>query len=191
MRLAVRQRNERGGVGDRYLVELVALNDFNEPSEATLQAREAEDLARARYRTGVESLVTLLEAQRRSVTNQSRWLAARRGLLDNRIDLLRFQTQELDALAIAEREPERDVVFLAVGFETTAPANAVAVHQAHVSGFENFSVVGYDVVVNKPRVAAYRAPGAPISGFAVESVVDMLAAEWAAPSMLCSMAIPA
>ncbi|MBT5110274.1 MAG: xanthine dehydrogenase family protein molybdopterin-binding subunit [Rhodospirillaceae bacterium] len=40
---------------------------------------------------------------------------------------------------------------------------------------ENVKVVGYDVVTNRPKVAAYRAPGAPISGFAVESMVDELA----------------
>jgi CO/xanthine dehydrogenase Mo-binding subunit len=40
---------------------------------------------------------------------------------------------------------------------------------------ENVKVVGYDVVTNRPKVAAYRAPGAPISEFAVESVVDELA----------------
>jgi hypothetical protein len=40
VRLAVRQRNDAGGVGSRYLVELVALNDFNEAEEAILQARE-------------------------------------------------------------------------------------------------------------------------------------------------------
>lgn len=40
VRLAVRQRNEAGGVGGRYLVELVALNDFAEPTEAVWQARE-------------------------------------------------------------------------------------------------------------------------------------------------------
>jgi CO/xanthine dehydrogenase Mo-binding subunit len=39
----------------------------------------------------------------------------------------------------------------------------------------NFSVVGYDVVTNTPKVAAYRAPGAPISAFAVESAIDELA----------------
>src|SRR6185437_10537257 len=37
-------------------------------------------------------------------------------------------------------------------------------------------VVGYDVVTNRPKVAAYRAPGAPISEFAVECVVDDIAA---------------
>jgi hypothetical protein len=40
VRLAVRERNEAGGVGGRYLVELVALNDFNEPEEAVVQARK-------------------------------------------------------------------------------------------------------------------------------------------------------
>src|SRR5690606_14124071 len=40
---------------------------------------------------------------------------------------------------------------------------------------ENVKVVGYDVVTNRPKVAAYRAPGAPISEFAVESVMDEIA----------------
>jgi CO/xanthine dehydrogenase Mo-binding subunit len=40
---------------------------------------------------------------------------------------------------------------------------------------DNVKVVGFDVVVNRPKVAAYRAPGAPISEYAVESVIDELA----------------
>jgi CO/xanthine dehydrogenase Mo-binding subunit len=40
---------------------------------------------------------------------------------------------------------------------------------------ENVKVVGYDVVTNRPKVAAYRAPGAPMAEFAVESVMDELA----------------
>ncbi len=40
VRLAVRQRNEAGGVAERYLVEFVALNDFNEADEAVVQARK-------------------------------------------------------------------------------------------------------------------------------------------------------
>jgi ABC-type branched-subunit amino acid transport system substrate-binding protein len=40
VRLAVRQRNDAGGVGNRYLVELVALNDFCEPGEAVVQAQK-------------------------------------------------------------------------------------------------------------------------------------------------------
>lgn len=40
---------------------------------------------------------------------------------------------------------------------------------------ENVKVVGFDVVVNRPKVAAYRAPGGPIAEFAVESVIDEIA----------------
>ena len=40
---------------------------------------------------------------------------------------------------------------------------------------DHVKVIGYDVLVNRPKVAAYRAPGAPQSEFAVESVVDELA----------------
>jgi CO/xanthine dehydrogenase Mo-binding subunit len=40
---------------------------------------------------------------------------------------------------------------------------------------DNVKVIGYDVVSNRPKVAAYRAPGAPISEYAVESVIDELA----------------
>ena len=42
---------------------------------------------------------------------------------------------------------------------------------------ENVKVVGLDIVVNRPKVAAYRAPGGPISEYAVESVIDELARE--------------
>ena len=42
---------------------------------------------------------------------------------------------------------------------------------------ENVKVTGYDVISNRPKVAAYRAPGAPISEYAVESVIDELAAK--------------
>ena len=41
----------------------------------------------------------------------------------------------------------------------------------------NQRAVGYDVVSNRPKAAAYRAPGSPISAFAVESVLDMCAKE--------------
>jgi CO/xanthine dehydrogenase Mo-binding subunit len=41
----------------------------------------------------------------------------------------------------------------------------------------NFAITGYDVVTNSPKVAAYRAPGAPIAAFAVESAMDDLARE--------------
>ena len=42
---------------------------------------------------------------------------------------------------------------------------------------ENVRIVGYDVAVNRPRVAAYRAPGSPIAAFGVESTMDLVARE--------------
>src|SRR5439155_14814342 len=41
----------------------------------------------------------------------------------------------------------------------------------------NFFIEAYDIVVNKPKVAAYRAPGSPMAALATESVVDELARE--------------
>ena len=62
----------------------------------------------------------------------------------------------MDALAIAEREPEREVVFFAVGFETTAPANAMAVYQAAQQGITNFSVLVSHVLVPPAMEARQR-----------------------------------
>src|SRR5262252_8195580 len=53
----------------------------------------------------------------------------------------------LDCLKIARANPERQVVFFAIGFETTAPANAMAVWQAHRQGLTNFSVLVSHVLV--------------------------------------------
>jgi len=47
----------------------------------------------------------------------------------------------LDAVTLARKNPEKEVVFLAVGFETTAPTVAVALETAHWEGIENFSIV--------------------------------------------------
>jgi hydrogenase expression/formation protein HypD len=47
----------------------------------------------------------------------------------------------LDAIKIAQQNPDKQVVFFAIGFETTAPANAMSVVQAESFGLENFSVL--------------------------------------------------
>jgi len=53
----------------------------------------------------------------------------------------------LDALALARAHPDREVVFLAVGFETTAPGHALAVHHARREGVRNFSLLVSHVLV--------------------------------------------
>jgi hydrogenase expression/formation protein HypD len=62
----------------------------------------------------------------------------------------------LDALEIARREPDRQVVFFAVGFETTAPANAMAVHLAAQQGLSNFTMLVSHVLV-PPAIEAIAA----------------------------------
>ena len=54
---------------------------------------------------------------------------------------VRMVYSTLDAVTIAEREPKRTVVFLAIGFETTAPATAVALQRAEGLGLTNFKVI--------------------------------------------------
>ncbi len=53
----------------------------------------------------------------------------------------------LDALALAEKNPDKEVVFFSVGFETTAPATAMAVFQARHKGLTNFSLLVSHVLV--------------------------------------------
>lgn len=60
---------------------------------------------------------------------------------------VRIVYSPLDALALAAKLPEREVVFFAVGFETTAPANAMAVHQAAARRIPNFSMLASHVLV--------------------------------------------
>jgi hydrogenase expression/formation protein HypD len=60
---------------------------------------------------------------------------------------VRIVYSPLDAVKLAVQNPDREVVFFAVGFETTAPANAAAVWQAHQQGIENFSVLVSHVLV--------------------------------------------
>ena len=60
---------------------------------------------------------------------------------------VRIVYSPLDCLEIAERNPDRTVVFFAVGFETTAPANATAVWQAKRRGLTNFAVLVSHVLV--------------------------------------------
>ena len=75
----------------------------------------------------------------------------------------------LEALKIARSNPKRKVIFLAIGFETTAPANATAVWQAHREGLSNFYMLASHVLVppairlllrsSDNRVQGFIAPG--------------------------------
>src|SRR5581483_1162942 len=60
---------------------------------------------------------------------------------------VRIVYSPLDALQIAKAHPAREVVFFAVGFETTAPATTMAVYQADQQGIKNFSMLVSHVLV--------------------------------------------
>lgn len=78
---------------------------------------------------------------------------------------VRMVYSPLDAVRVAQHNPGREVVFFAVGFETTAPVNALAVYQAHQQGISNFSILSSHVLVPPAMEAILSAPQCRINGF--------------------------
>ncbi len=78
---------------------------------------------------------------------------------------VRMVYSPLDAVAFAAQNPARAVVFFAVGFETTAPANAMAVLQARRLGLKNFSLLVSHVLVPPAIEAILSAPDNRVQGF--------------------------
>ena len=71
----------------------------------------------------------------------------------------------LDAVELAARHPDRAVVFFAIGFETTAPANAMAAFQAKKRGLANFSLLVSHVRVPPAIASILQTPGNRVQGF--------------------------
>jgi hydrogenase expression/formation protein HypD len=71
----------------------------------------------------------------------------------------------LDAVDLAGAHPDRQVVFLAIGFETTAPSTAAAVLRARDLGRTNFSILCNHVVIGPPLEAILDAPDLRLEGF--------------------------
>jgi hydrogenase expression/formation protein HypD len=78
---------------------------------------------------------------------------------------VRIVYSPLDAVEVARRNPEREVVFFAVGFETTAPANAMAVWQAARGGVKNFSILVAHVLVPPAICAILDSPHCTVNAF--------------------------
>lgn len=78
---------------------------------------------------------------------------------------VRIVYSPMDAVALARREPQRQIVFFAIGFETTAPANVMAVLQAERLGLENFSVLVSHVLVPPAIGAVLDSPQNVVQGF--------------------------
>jgi hydrogenase expression/formation protein HypD len=78
---------------------------------------------------------------------------------------VRIVYSPLDAVKLAQQNPNKQVVFFAVGFETTAPANATAVYQARRIGLHNFSMLVSHVLVPPAMVAILSSPQNRVQGF--------------------------
>ncbi|MEO0338568.1 MAG: hydrogenase formation protein HypD [Bacteroidota bacterium] len=78
---------------------------------------------------------------------------------------IRILYSPLEAVKIAQDNPDRQVVFFAVGFETTAPANALSVVHAHRAGLKNYSILASHVLVPPAIEAVMDDPESNIQGF--------------------------
>lgn len=103
---------------------------------------------------------------------------------------VRMVYSPLDAVKLARAHPDREVVFFAVGFETTAPANAMAVFQARQEGLKNFSLLVSHVLVPPAMEAILGSPTNRVQGFLAAGHVctvmgcreyDPIAAKYRAP----------
>jgi hydrogenase expression/formation protein HypD len=84
----------------------------------------------------------------------------------------------LDAVKLAHAHPDREVVFLAIGFETTAPANAMAVKLASQQGLKNFSTLVSHVLVPPAIEAIMRSPGNRVNAFLAAGHVCSVMGTW-------------
>ena len=78
---------------------------------------------------------------------------------------VRIVYSPLDAVKLAEQHPQKEVVFFGVGFETTAPATALAVYQAAQKGIRNFSLLVAHVLVPPAMEAVLSSPNCRVQGF--------------------------
>jgi hydrogenase expression/formation protein HypD len=96
----------------------------------------------------------------------------------------------LDAIKLARENPDRQVVFFAIGFETTAPPNAMAVVQAQALGLENFSVLVSHVCVPPAMHAILGSPHNRVQGFLAAGHVCAVMGYWEYPPIAEQYQVP-
>ncbi|MDX1438166.1 MAG: hydrogenase formation protein HypD [Anaerolineales bacterium] len=96
----------------------------------------------------------------------------------------------LDAVQIAMQNPERQVVFFAIGFETTAPANAASVLLAHQLGLSNYSVLVSHVRVPPAIEAILKSPLNRIQAFLAAGHVCAVMGYWEYPPLARNYKVP-
>jgi hydrogenase expression/formation protein HypD len=103
---------------------------------------------------------------------------------------VRIVYSPLDAVDLAVKNPDKQVVFFGVGFETTAPANAMSVHVAKRRGIKNFSVLVSHVLVPPAIGAILSAPGTDINGFLAAGHVCSVMGYWEYPPIAKHFRVP-
>lgn len=91
---------------------------------------------------------------------------------------VRIVYSPLDAVRLAQQRPEREVVFFGIGFETTAPANAMAIVQAERLGLANFSMLVSHVLVPPAISAIMESPACRVQGFLAAGHVCSVMGTW-------------
>jgi len=96
----------------------------------------------------------------------------------------------LDAVKIATQNPDKQVVFFAIGFETTAPPNAMSVLQAKSLGLDNFSVLVSHVRVPPAIKAILSSPHNRVQGFLTAGHVCTVMGYWEYPPIAEQFGVP-
>jgi hydrogenase expression/formation protein HypD len=96
----------------------------------------------------------------------------------------------LDAVELAVKNPDRQVVFFGVGFETTAPANAMSVHLAKRRGLKNYSLLVSHVLVPPAIDAIMSSPGNQVQAFLAAGHVCSVMGFWEYPPLADQYRIP-
>lgn len=91
---------------------------------------------------------------------------------------VRIVYSPLDAIRLAQQNPDREVVFFGVGFETTAPANAMALFQARSLGLKNFSMLASHVLVPPAIAALLESPANRVQAFLAAGHVCSVMGTW-------------
>jgi len=96
----------------------------------------------------------------------------------------------LDAVDLAVKNPDRQVVFFGVGFETTGPANAMTVHLAKRRGIKNFSLMVSHVLVPPAIEAIMSSPDNQVQAFLAAGHVCSVMGYWEYPPLVERFKIP-
>jgi hydrogenase expression/formation protein HypD len=103
---------------------------------------------------------------------------------------IRVVYSPLDAVRIAQQNPDREVVFFAIGFETTAPANVMSVLQAKTLGLKNYSLLVSHVCVPPAMHAILSSPFNRVQGFLAAGHVCAVMGYWEYPSIAQKYKVP-